>query len=130
MKKNGFTLAELLMTISILGILVIVVLNSANKLITTRNQEYYDKSEKMMVLSAKIYFTDYRSKLPKIIDNKNQVLLRELVEKKYMDEVLDVQKKLCDLDKSYVEVVKVSETDYQYRAYLNCPETKYETEIN
>ena len=54
--KKGFTLIELLVTIIILGILVSAVLVSANKLITASNKEYYNTSEKMMILASKDYF--------------------------------------------------------------------------
>ena len=44
--NKGFTLIEMLATITILGILITIVLLSANKLITTSNNQYYKTSEK------------------------------------------------------------------------------------
>ncbi len=125
--SKGFTLIELLATIIILGILVTIVLFSANKLIKTSNLEYYNTSEKMMILASKDYFADYRSYLPKEVGEKTRVLLSALVIEEYIDMIKDVNDNDCDTIKSYVEVEKTSNKDFLYKAHLVCDKANYET---
>ncbi len=125
--SKGFTLIELLATIIILGILVTIVLFSANKLIKTSNLEYYNTSEKMMILASKDYFADYRSYLPKEVGEKTRVLLSALVIEEYIDMIKDVNDNDCDTTKSYVEVEKTSNKDFLYKAHLVCDKANYET---
>ena len=125
--SKGFTLIELLATIIILGILVTIVLFSANKLIKTSNLEYYNTSEKMMILASKDYFADYRSYLPKEVGEKTRVLLSALVLEEYIDMIKDVNENDCNKTKSYVEVEKTSDKDFLYKAHLVCDKANYET---
>ena len=125
--SKGFTLIELLATIIILGVLVTIVLFSANKLIKTSNLEYYNTSEKMMILASKDYFADYRSYLPKEVGEKTRVLLSALVLEQYIDMIKDVNENDCDTTKSYVEVEKTSDKDFLYKAHLVCDKANYET---
>ena len=125
--SKGFTLIELLATIIILGILVTIVLFSANKLIKTSNLEYYNTSEKMMILASKDYFADYRSYLPKEVGEKTRVLLSALVIEEYIDMIKDVNDNDCDTTKSYVEVEKTSNKGFLYKAHLVCDKANYET---
>ena len=125
--NKGFTLIEMLATIIILGILVTIVLFSANKLIKTSNLEYYNTSEKMMILASKDYFADYRSYLPKEVGEKTRVLLSVLVLEQYIDMIKDVNENDCDTTKSYVEVEKTSDKDFLYKAHLVCDKANYET---
>ena len=125
--SKGFTLIELLATIIILGVLVTIVLFSANKLIKTSNLEYYNTSEKMMILASKDYFADYRSYLPKEVGEKTRVLLSALVLEEYIDMIKDVNENDCDTTKSYVEVEKTSNKDFLYKAHLVCDKANYET---
>ena len=125
--SKGFTLIEMLATIIILGILVTIVLFSANNLIKTSNLEYYNTSEKMMILASKDYFTDYRSYLPKEVGEKTRVLLSALVLEEYIDMIKDVNENDCNKTKSYVEVEKTSDKDFLYKAHLVCDKANYET---
>ena len=125
--SKGFTLIELLATIIILGILVTIVLFSANKLIKTSNLEYYNTSEKMMILASEDYFADYRSYLPKEVGEKTRVLLSALVIEEYIDMIKDVNDNDCDTTKSYVEVEKTSNKDFLYKAHLVCDKANYKT---
>ena len=103
--NKGFTLIEMLATLTILGILVTIVLVSANRLISSSNLEYYNTSEKMMILASKDYFADYRSYLPR-------VLLSTLVKEEFIDMIKDVNDNNCNSSESYVEVEKTSDNEY------------------
>ena len=126
MNKYGFTLIEMLATITILSILTVIVIVSATNLMETNRNEYYHTQENMMVLAAEEYFLDYRSYLPKTIGEKKTVLLQALIAEKYMDQVVDNNDKPCDEMKSYVEVEKIANDQYGYQAVLVCD--GYETE--
>ena len=125
--SKGFTLIEMLASILIIGILVTIVLISANNLIKTSNLEYYNTSEKMMILASKDYFADYRSYLPKEVGEKTRVLLSALVLEEYIDMIKDVNENDCNTTKSYVEVEKTSNSEYLYKAHLVCDKANYET---
>ena len=121
--NKGFTLIEMLATLTILGILVTIVLVSANRLITSSNLEYYNTSEKMMILASKDYFADYRSYLPR-------VLLSTLVKEEFIDMIKDVNDNDCNSSESYVEVEKTNDNEYLYTAHLVCDKSDYITKEN
>ena len=125
--NKGFTLIEMLATLTILGILVTIVLISANRLISSSNLEYYNTSEKMMILASKDYFADYRSYLPKEIKGTTRVLLSALVKEEYIDMIKDVNDNDCNTSESYVEVEKTSDNEYLYKAHLVCDKVEYVT---
>lgn len=121
--NKGFTLIEMLATLTILGILVTIVLVSANRLISSSNLEYYNTSEKMMILASKDYFADYRSYLPR-------VLLSTLVKEEFIDMIKDVNDNDCNSSESYVEVEKTNDNEYLYTAHLVCDKSDYITKEN
>ena len=125
--NKGFTLIEMLATITILGILITIVLLSANKLITTSNNQYYKTSEKMMILASKDYFADYRSYLPKKINDKTIVLLSALVKEEYIEMIKDVNNNDCNTSESYVEVEKTNNNEFVYKSHLVCDKSNYKT---
>ncbi len=125
--NKGFTLIEMLATVTILGILVTIVLLSANRLISSSNLEYYNTSEKMMILASKDYFADYRSYLPKEVNGTTRVLLSALVREEYIDMIKDVNDNDCNTSESYVEVEKTSDNEYLYTAHLVCDAAEYVT---
>ena len=125
--SKSYTLAKRLIIIIVLGMLIFIVLYSANKLISLSNLEYYNTSEKMMILASKDYFADYRSYLPKEVGENTRVLLSALVIEEYIDMIKDVNDNDCDTTKSYVEVEKTSNKDFLYKAHLVCDKANYET---
>ena len=128
MNKRAFTLLELLATIIILGLLTTIVIAGILPLLNRGNDEYYQSQEDMIILAAKDYFTDYRSKLPKEIGETSEVTLKELIEKKYIDPIKDRNNKDCNYEDSKVVVQKISDDEYQYYVTLICETDSYETE--
>lgn len=125
--SKSYTLAKRLIIIIVLGMLIFIVLYSANKLISLSNLEYYNTSEKMMILASKDYFADYRSYLSKEVGENTRVLLSALVLEEYIDMIKDVNDNDCNTTKSYVEVEKTSSKNYLYKAHLVCDKAGYET---
>ena len=120
MKKTGFTLLELLATIIILGLLTTIVIGVILPLLNRGNDEYYKNQENMLVLAARDYFADHKSRLPKEIGETSTVTLKELIEGKYIDPIKDKEGVDCDFEKSTVVVQKITEKDYQYYVTLVC----------
>ena len=116
---------KILIISTILIILILLVIGSANNFIKANNLEYYNEKEKLMIDSAENYFSFYYNYLPKEINKKTRVLVSALVLEKYMDNIKDINGKDCDTSKSYVEVEKTGSDKYLYKAHLVCDD--YET---
>lgn len=110
---------------TILIMALLLVIGSANNLIRVNNLEYYNEKEKLMIESAKSYFSFYYSYLPKEKNKETRVLVSALVLEKYIDNIKDINGKNCDASKSYVEVEKTGSDKYLYKAHLVCD--NYET---
>ncbi len=109
------------------GILIIIVLYSFSRLISSNKLEYYNKIEKEMIIASKNYFLDYSNYLPKEINDNTRVLLSALVIEKYIDKIKDINNKDCSMTKSYVEVKKISDKKYLYKTHLVCDKDSYKT---
>lgn len=120
MNKKGFTLIELLATIIILGLLFGISYGAVSFLLKRTSSEYYKKQESLIVLAAKDYFADYRSKLPKEISDTTFVTLKELIDNKYIDDVKDLKNIKCGFSGSKVIVQKLDAKNYSYRVVLSC----------
>ena len=120
MNKRGFTLLELLATIIILGLLTTIVIAGILPLLNRGNNEYYATQEEMLVLAARDFFTDFRSRLPKEIGETSTVTLKELIDGKYIDPIKDRNDNDCDYENSTVVVQKITAKDYQYYVTLIC----------
>ena len=131
MNRKGFTLLELLATIIILGLLTTIVVGAILPLLNRGNNEYYKSQENMIVLAARDYFADYRSRLPKEIGETSKVTLKELIEGKYIDPIKDRNDNDCDYENSTVVVQKITEKDYQYYVTLICDnDNNYQSETD
>ena len=106
--NKGFSLVELLAAIVIMGILTGIGVVSVTYLINKTEKEYYKAQESEIIMAAKSYTQDNRSFLPKRVGQKNQVYLKTLQDKKYIGEVVDRNKKICDPNQSYVQVYRYS----------------------
>ena len=131
MNKRAFTLLELLATIIILGLLTTIVVGAILPLLNRGNNEYYNSQEDMIILAARDYFTDYRSRLPKEIGETSSVTLKELIDGKYIDSIKDRNDNDCDYENSTVVVQKITEKDYQYYVTLICDnDNNYQSETD
>lgn len=120
-KSSGFTLVEVLAAVTILGILSVVAVVSINGIIQRAKEEHYITAEDQLKLAGESYVQQNRSALPKAIGQKTKVPLKTLVEKNYIKQIKDYSDNNCDINKSYVQIFKYSQSDYSYVAYLDCP---------
>ena len=119
--KKGFTLIEILAAITILGILTGIAVVSVTKIIQNGKEEHYNTAEENLTLAGQSYAQQNRDVLPKAIGQKTKVSLQTLVDSNYIQPIKDYSDNDCDLEKSYVQIYKYSQTDYSYVAYLECP---------
>lgn len=128
--KKGFTMVELLATIVILGLLVGVAIGAVSWILDSSEKNFYESLEKNLLLAAENYFADHRGALPKAIGQSRKLSLNTLVETNYMkkDSIVDYGKSPCNLDSSYVQVIKYSKKDYIYTLHLECPAKKIDNE--
>ena len=115
--RKGFTLIEVLVTIVILGIISSIAIASIINIRKNQEIKFDNNQWQMFEETARIYFLDNKSSLPITPGKSNTVYLRDLIEKNYLDSLLDYDKKSYDLDKSYVTVKKIGKT-YVYTPTL------------
>ena len=118
MKKKGFTLVELLLTIVIIALLGTVSIIGYRFVFSNAENKYYTAIENNMLLAGNDYFEDHREALP-IGNDYSEVLLDDLVESKYIESIKDANGNICTSGAVYV----YRENDkYKYEACIKCGE--------
>ena len=119
---KGFTMVELLATITILGVISSIAIVAISSIITKAHEEYYNNQEKNLVLAAQAYYNANKTDLPKIIGKKSKITESELLEAKYLKEkIKNYDGKPCNKEpESFATVFKYAQSKYSYTAYLNC----------
>lgn len=112
--KIGLRLAIILL-ICLLAIKLFAFIKESrsNSVETNAMQEKINLIERI----GKEYLKD---KLPEKPGESTNVTLKDLVEKKLLDEVKDTNDKSCSLEDSYVRVIRL-DNEYQYKTKLVCP---------
>ena len=122
MKKNsnGFTMVELLAVIVILGILSVISIAAIQGVLGKARKQYYITQKNNMVMAAQSYLNANKRYAPKVSGQYVDINLDTLISNKYIDQVVDYNKKPCYGDTSYVKAFKY-EDDIYYTALLKCP---------
>ena len=129
MKKNAFTMVELLAVIVILGILSTMAIIGVNNLIDRSKSEDAKQNKETIKMAAISYMNDNPSKLPKLIGDSKEVSAKLLKEKKYIKKDIKNSKGKDCMINSYVNVFKKTKTKYIYTPYLLCGDDKKDTVI-
>ncbi len=121
MNNKGFTLVELLVSISILAILTIIAIPTLRAFQNSNSNSQYENYAKSIETSAKLYNDSYSEDLfGNATDGCEKVSLTELMNKSLAK---DISKKdiNCNLEQkdSYVIVRKFND-EYKYEGYLYC----------
>lgn len=126
--NKGFSMIELLATVTILGILSVISIGAVQMLLDKSKNEFYSSQEENMILAAQTYFQNHNKELPKSVGLERQVSLKTLVNSKYIDNVKTKSSKNCNIDNSYVEVIKLAKNNYKYNVNLDCG-SEYKTNL-
>lgn len=128
--KKGFTLVEILATVTILGILMGAAIFAVSGIIENGKEEHYNTAEDNLAMAGQSYAQQNRAALPKAIGQKTKIPLSMLKDKNYIGEIKDYSDNNCDPEKSYVQIYKYSQTEYSYSAYLECPGYNSEEKVD
>lgn len=122
MRNRGFTLIELIVTITIIGIVSLIATVSVNQFIKKSTDTAYKTIEETMKTAAE----DYLLKGNDI----GKISVKKLVDEKFMPTPVDPKtKKNCDSQNSYVEIKKEKvdgtiNENYTYKVCLICDNYK------
>ena len=122
-KRNGFTMVELLATITILGVLMTIAIGSVSLILKKGRENYYTSQRNNLIAAAKSYYQANRSLLPKEIGDTKEVNLDTLNGQKFIDTVYAADKKTkCSGTETKVVVTAIEKNKYKYKSYLKCNE--------
>jgi type IV pilus assembly protein PilA len=119
-RKGGFTLVELLASITILGVLVVIGISGVSNLITKSKTTQYEQQQKNVSMATESYLQANKQSMPKNIGDVVNVSLKDLLDSNYLtEEVTNTKNESC-MENSYVRVYKYSKTEYTYTPYIYC----------
>ena len=116
-RNNGFTLVELLATITILGVLLGIAIPAVLGYINQGKETYYHSLEDSVLNSARDYLIDYRSLYPREIGSTASISGDELLNNKYITNIDDEDGQKCD---ATVIVEKTDKDEFDYQVCLKC----------
>ena len=125
MKKNGFTLIEIIGAVIILGIIAIIAFATFSGSVKDFRDIYYQKEVKTLEKSGKEFFNDNRNYRPTKVLHAQEVKISTLISKNYLNEVNDYNGDACNQE-SYVLIVKEDADNYSYHACLKCESDLYD----
>ena len=64
---------------------------------------------------------------PSLINDLEKVSLQKLIDENYLTNIIDRNKKQCDLERSYVAAHKISNDKIDYYVCLVCSEDNYKS---
>lgn len=118
-KKNGFTLVELLSVIVILAIILAIAIPSISSIINSVQIKTFKSNEQLFLRAAKTYMDINDSNLPINIGDTSEIPLSILQSNNYIGTIKDPydNSKECT---GYVLITRTSENGYDYIPNLNC----------
>ena len=124
--RNGFTLVELLSTITILAIVLGIVSASFIGINRYIKKSFYKTLEESILVSGGEYYA-YTKERPEMFGEEKRVSLQTLVNNKYISEVVDRKGNQCNLATSYVGAYKDSYDKTNYYVCLTCNLDDYQS---
>lgn len=120
-KNQGFSMIELLAVVVILGILSTVTIVSVRYLREKAKTNHYHSLSTNLISATQNFVNDNPSQLPRSIGQGSKIQLKALITNKYIKELKDFNKELCDPEQSFVDVYKYAKDKYSYKVTLFCP---------
>ena len=118
--KKGFTMIELLATVTILGILMTITIGYAMRLINKSKNDSMEQQAKLVTTAAESYFQAHREQLPRLVGQTTKIPISTLLETNYLKKEIKNAKGESCMEKSFITAHKDSRTKYTYKAYLYC----------
>ena len=120
MKDNkGFTLVELLVAMSIMGLLIIMAFPTMRAVQTNNTKKKYEAYGDTIVSAAKLYVDSYGDDLfDPDRTNQNQILYVDKLQEKDLIKDINISGSSCITD-SNIKVIKYKD-DYTYCLHLKC----------
>ena len=118
--NNAFSLVELLAVVVILGILASIGVGVVSNLIDKAEQDKIDSQKNTVTMSAQTYMQNNKNLVPKIIGDSSIIKVSDLRRTNYLTEDIKNNKGESCMEKSYVRVYKLSNTEYTYTTFLYC----------
>ena len=119
-KNKGFSLVELLAVIVILGLIAAIGISATSYLIDRANKDKMDSQKNTVTMSAQTYMQNNKNLVPKIIGESKIIKISDLRKSNYLTEDIKNTKGESCMEKSYVRVYKLSNSEYTYTTYLYC----------
>ena len=121
MRKNkGFSLVELLAVIVILGLIAAIGIGATSMLVDRAKKDKMDSQKNTVTMSAQTYMQNNKNLVPKIIGESKIIKVSDLRRSNYLTEDIKNNKGESCMEKSYVKVYKLSNSEYTYTTYLYC----------
>ena len=131
--SKGFTLVELLATITILGILSAVAVNGVTQYLQKSKKQAFETLEKNMKVGINDYFIDHSAMIPAIGASRT-ITARTLLDEGYITNLSDPDSKgqNCNLDTSNITVTRGGNANdfnmtFTYKVCVRCSKMQSKT---
>ena len=131
-KKNGFTLTELLVTITILGIVTIMSIPLINSIKEANLKRKYNTFLDSLTYNSKLYVDSYQDDLFKYKDSGCAYISYADLKNKLLTKDIEIDNISCNSDDTFVKVRKLFDM-YNYSPTIGCGpvnNNKVEVKIN
>ena len=119
MKKNkGFTLVELLVSMTIMGILLVLAIPTVGNIIAGNKDKKVESYKIALERAAKLYIDEREREEFRHYDGCINIIFEQLEDANLVKKLND-KDITCDYDNTFVNVTKYNET-FKYNAVLNC----------
>ena len=118
--RKGFSLVELLAVVVILGLLAAIGIGATNNLIDKAKKDEMDSLKNTVTMSAQSYMQNNKNLAPKIFGESTVIKVSDLKASNYLTENIKNSKDESCMEKSFVKVYKISNSEYQYVPFIIC----------
>ena len=118
--RNGFTLVELLVVITLLGLLAGIGIFSFTSITNKSKVEKETSDVSMLKMTAELYIQANKDEAPKEIGETKKIPLSILKEQSYITEDIVNSKGEDCMKNSYINIYKFSTNDYLYSPQILC----------
>ena len=120
MKNKGFTLAELLGVIAILGIIALITVPAINRSLNQGKEDLYNTQIEQIKKGAQDYYAEHLSEMPDNINDSSCKTINDLQKEGYLpldiknpktDEAFPLTTKIC--------VKKITDMEFDYEVQVD-----------